>query len=67
MGLSQATWTGLQSIVAFTWGAVVFKEVIRNLPLSITGTTAGSGTVLICCIDYFGNSTNLYAVQVFLL
>ncbi len=37
LAVSQALWSGLSVFVSFIWGAAVFRERVRSLPLAIAG------------------------------
>lgn len=37
LGITQATWSALSIFVSFFWGAFVFHEHIKSLPLAFIG------------------------------
>ena len=37
LGIAQTTWSALSIFVSFIWGAFVFHEPIKSLPLSFVG------------------------------
>ena len=42
LGITQTTWSALSIFVSFIWGAFVFHEPIKSLPLSFVGEQISS-------------------------
>ena len=47
LSIAQGTWSALSIFVSFIWGAFIFHERVRSLPLSFAGARG-----LPCCAEH---------------